>query len=96
MIARVVLVRLDSLRFRGYNDEKSGSECPFFLGYHEDSHFAAPHYQSILPTRDSSVLKLIRENDGYDVAMELNMPKISALSGQWLPLCRFGFLSILS
>ena len=77
----------------GYNSEESGSECPLFLGYYEESHFLAPHYQSVVPTRDNTVLEMIRENDGYDVARQLGFQK---LSGQFFPMCRIHILSILS
>ena len=69
----------------GYNNEESGSSCPLFLGYYEDSYFIAPHYQSVVPTRDSSVLKMMRENDGYDVARELGFLN---LTGQFFSMCR--------
>lgn len=37
---------------------------PLFLGYYEESHYASPHYQSILPYKDSSVLRFIADNGG--------------------------------
>ena len=64
-------------------NEKSGTLCPLFLGYYEDSHVQEPHYQSVVPTRDSSVLQLIRENDGYNVALDLGF-----ISGQFFFMCR--------
>ena len=75
------------------SNEDSGSECPLFLGYFEDSHFASPHYQSILPTRDSSVLKTVRENDGFDVALAFQFSKIDSDSGQFMPMCRLSSFS---
>ena len=69
----------------GYNNHESGSSCPLFLGYYEESHFLAPHYQSVVPTRDSSVLKMLKENDGYDVARGLGF---QPLSGQFFSMCR--------
>ena len=68
----------------GYNNQESGKECPLFLGYYEESHFMSPHYQSVVPTRDSTVLEMIRENDGYDVARKLGF---KMLSGQFFPMC---------
>ena len=65
-----------------YNNEKSGSESPLFLGYFEESHFLAPHYQSVVPMRDGSVLQTIRQNDGYDVAWMLALPRLPFESGQ--------------
>ena len=75
----------------GFNNEESGSSCPLFLGYFEESHFLAPHYQSVVPTRDSSVLKAMRENDGYDVARGLGY---QYLSGQFFPMCRIDIFII--
>ena len=43
-----------SFKGGGYNNEVSGTLCPLFLGYFEDSHFRSPHYQSVVPVRDSS------------------------------------------
>jgi hypothetical protein len=37
---------------------------PLFLGYYEESHFPAPHYQSIVPFRNNNILKFITENGG--------------------------------
>ena len=75
----------------GYNNQESGSSCPLFLGYYEESHFLAPHYQSVVPTRDSSVLKMMRENDGYDVARGLGF---QYLSGQFFSMCRLDIFII--
>ena len=41
--------------------------------------FRSPHYQSVFPTRPSSLLKLVRENDGYDVCSRLGFQVISAV-----------------
>ena len=51
----------------------------------------SPHYQSVVPTRDSTVLEMIRENDGYDVARKLGF---KMLSGQFFPMCRIHILLI--
>ena len=40
------------------------------MGYYEDSHFLAP-------TRYSSVLKMIEDNDGFDVGRRLGFKIIS-------------------
>ena len=77
-----------SLSGGGYNNEVSGSLCPLFIGYFEDSHFMAPHYQSVVPVRDGSVLRMVPENDGLDVAMEIG------LSGQFFPMCLKFFQNI--
>ena len=69
-----------SFKGGGYNNEVSGTLCPLFLGYFEDSHFRSPHYQSVVPVRDNSVLQTVVENDGFDVAKELS------LSGQLFPM----------
>ena len=63
-----MLIKSDffSLSCGGYNNEVSGSLCPLFMGYFEDSHFMAPHYQSVVPVRDGSVLRMVR------VAKEIN------------------------
>ena len=58
------------------------------MGYFEDSHFMAPHYQSVVPVRDGSVLRMVRENDGLDVAMEIG------LSGQFFPMCLNNFKTL--
>ena len=58
------------------------------MGYFEDSHFMAPHLQSVVPVRDGSVLRMVRENDGLDVAMEIG------LSGQFFPMCLNNFKTL--
>ena len=71
----------------GLDNEKSGSLCPLFLGYYEESHFLSPHYQSVVPVRDNTVLEMVLNNDGYDVSKELG------LAGQFYFMCRlFSFL----
>ena len=47
--------------------EKSGSMCPMFLGYYEESHYRAPHYQSVVPIKMNSILQSILDNEGFDV-----------------------------
>ena len=72
----------------GYNNEDSGSLCPLFLGYYEDSHFRSPHYQSVVLTRQSSVLQTIRDNDGYDVGKRLRFSQ-----GQYYSMCLLIFVN---
>ena len=39
-------------------DENAPSQLPpLFLGYYEETHFAAPHYQSIVPFQQYTPLK---------------------------------------
>ena len=64
-----------------FNSEKSGALCPLFLGYFEDTHFKSPHYQSVVPTGNSNVLKTIKSNDGFDVAKEFGFPESSVSTG---------------
>ena len=41
---------------------------PLFLGYYEESHYPAPHYQSIVPFSHNAVLKDGVDNGGAKVA----------------------------
>ena len=52
----------------GTNGEKSTIYCPIFFGYLQDSDYAQPHYQSILPYRKGEILDMILKEGGYDVA----------------------------
>ena len=47
------------------------TKLPFFLGYFEDSHFACPHYQSLVPNQQGPILTSMKENGGCDVAAML-------------------------
>ena len=52
----------------GTNGEKSTIYCPIFFGYLQDSDYAQPHYQSILPYRKGKILDMILKEGGFDVA----------------------------
>ena len=46
----------------------------FIVGYYEDSHYQSPHYQSVTPYRDSTTLRSILDNGGFDVVSFLELP----------------------
>ena len=78
----MIIIYLYAFPGGDYNSEKSGALCPLFLGYFEDTHFKAPHYQSVVPMRNSNVLRTIKSNDGFDVAMEFGFPETTTSTGQ--------------
>ena len=53
------------------------------MGYFEATHFKSPHYQSVIPIKDNSVLRMIRNNEGYDVAKELTLSETSICTGMY-------------
>ena len=48
---------------------------PFFLGYFEDSDYAGPHYQSVVPLQQGPILTSLKENGGCDVEEMLGFEK---------------------
>ena len=40
----------------------------FFSVYFEEGYYQAGHFQSIVPTRNSRILNMIKEKGGFDVA----------------------------
>ena len=62
--------------------EKSGDLCPLFLGFYEESQFRAPHYQSVVPSRMNSVLRAIRDNEGFDLRNKIELPGQSKSSDE--------------
>jgi hypothetical protein len=46
---------------------------PLFVGYFEESHYLAPHYQSIVPFKNNAILRFITENGGSAVADNLGI-----------------------
>ena len=58
----------------GLNSDVPGENLPIFLGLFEETKFRVPHYQSVIPTRDSEILREILRYGGRDVARELNLP----------------------
>ena len=62
----------------GANDVPAGT-CPLFLGYFEESHYEGAHYQSIVPVKDGSILRIVRENFGFDVAAHFEFQSNSAM-----------------
>ena len=59
--------------------EAPSKKMPFFLGYFEDSDYACPHYQSVVPQQQGPILTSLRENGGCDVAAMLGFE----MSGQF-------------
>ena len=53
--------------------EAPSTKLPFFLGYFEDSHFACPHYQSLVPYQQGPILRSLKENGGCDVSAMLGL-----------------------
>lgn len=59
---------------KGGGNDTPGSNCPIFLGFFEETKFAVPHYQAVVPYRVSSITNLILDYGGVDVKAVLNLP----------------------
>lgn len=45
-------------------NDTPAEQPPLFMGYYEESHYAAPHYQSIVPFKHNDILQYMADNGG--------------------------------
>ena len=62
----IIIILAHSFDLGGTNGAPAAS-VPLFLGYYEESHYIAPHYQSIVPLCNNAILQFIVDNGGLAV-----------------------------